>query len=406
MPLLRHIAFLKQVLKYTLMAFGGPNSHLGLMTKIFVEQRKDVSQSELMDMFSFCQILPGPSSTQTITLIGYKRGGLLLAILTLLIWITPACILMALLALGVHHYNITSNTQTLFRFVQPMGIGFLLYAAFQAMRKSVNNPATYTIMLVACIVSMALRSPWVFPSLLLIGGFITNLSDKRLPIAHKQPRKIRWANIYLFFVVFIIAATLSELARVNNWAGARYFNIFENFYRFGSLTWGGGHALAPQISEQFISLPKARGLEPWLSNSDFLTGFGLMNCIPGPVFSFCSYIGGMSMAKWGVSAQLGGSILASIAIFLPSTLLVFFLYPLYNNLKQHIIIYRALEGIYAVVIGLMWASGFLLLHTFIRGKIDVLSIAVIALTFLLLNIKKLPPPIIVVLAILLGWLLK
>ena len=94
MALIRHIPFLKAVLRYTLTAFGGPQAHLGMMMKTFVHKRRDVTELELIDYNTFCQIIPGASSTQTLTLIGYKRGGLLLAVLTLLIWILPASILM------------------------------------------------------------------------------------------------------------------------------------------------------------------------------------------------------------------------------------------------------------------------------------------------------------------------
>src|SRR5665811_670352 len=81
----RHGPFLKAVFFYSISAFGGPQGHLGMMMKTFVERRQDVTKEELMDYVSFCQLLPGASSTQTLTLIGYKRGGVPLAVLTLII---------------------------------------------------------------------------------------------------------------------------------------------------------------------------------------------------------------------------------------------------------------------------------------------------------------------------------
>ena len=73
MILLRHISFLKAVLLHSVTAFGGPQGHLGMVMKTFVERRKDVTRDELMEYVSFCQMLPGASSTQVLTLIGYKR---------------------------------------------------------------------------------------------------------------------------------------------------------------------------------------------------------------------------------------------------------------------------------------------------------------------------------------------
>ena len=88
--LLRHVPFLKAVLLHSVTAFGGPQAHLGMMMKTFVQQRPYVTEQELMEYNAFCQLLPGASSTQTLTLIGYKRGGVVLAVLTLIIWILPA----------------------------------------------------------------------------------------------------------------------------------------------------------------------------------------------------------------------------------------------------------------------------------------------------------------------------
>src|SRR5581483_817853 len=96
MILIRHISFLKAVFLHSITAFGGPQGHLGMMLKTFVRQRNDITEQELLDYNAFCNLLPGASSTQVLTLIGYKRGGIPLAVLTLLIWIFPACFLMGL----------------------------------------------------------------------------------------------------------------------------------------------------------------------------------------------------------------------------------------------------------------------------------------------------------------------
>src|SRR6201991_4885888 len=136
--LFRHIAFLKAVLLHSISAFGGPQGHLGMMMKTFVHKRRDVTEEELMDFNAFCQLLPGASSTQTLTLIGYKRGGVVLAILTLVIWTLPACILMGAFSFFVAYINQrTLKTVEIFRFVAPMTVGFLAYAAQKAFKISI-----------------------------------------------------------------------------------------------------------------------------------------------------------------------------------------------------------------------------------------------------------------------------
>lgn len=402
MNLIRHIPFLKEVLKYSLTAFGGPQGHFGMMHKTFVERRKDLSQEELIDYMSFCQMLPGPSSTQTIALIGYKRGGIPLAIVTLLIWILPASAVMASLAFLIQYFDTRDIETNLFSFIQPMAVGFLAYAAFKAMRISVNHPATYVIMGVAGLCTVLFRSPWLFPLLIVAGGWVSNFSDRRIPEKHPVKKPVRWVNIWWFLTVFLIAGVLSELARLQQWQYARIFNLFENFYRFGSFVFGGGHGLIPMMYEQFVVRPEQLQIGQYMTPSQFLTGAGMVNAIPGPVFSICSYIGGMSMREFGWQAQVAGSAVATIGVFLPSSLLLFFFFPIYQNLKQYAVIYRALEGIHAVVVGTMWASGFILFRSV---PFEWSHGVVVAITFSLLLFSKIPAPLIVVGWLLLGWAL-
>src|ERR1700748_261037 len=130
--LFRHIAFLKAVLLHSISAFGGPQGHFGMMMKTFVHRRKDVTEEELLDYNAFCQLLPGASSTQTLTLIGFKRGGIPLAVLTLIIWILPACMLMGAFSFLLEYFDQRTLKTDIFKFVPPMAVGFLAYAAVKA----------------------------------------------------------------------------------------------------------------------------------------------------------------------------------------------------------------------------------------------------------------------------------
>src|SRR5882757_9226555 len=116
MQLLRHIPFLKAVFLHSVTAFGGPQGHIGMVMKTFVDRRRDITKEELMEYISFCQLLPGASSTQTLTLIGYKRGGIPLAVLTLIIWILPACTLMGALSFLVSNMEHSNLNAGIFKF--------------------------------------------------------------------------------------------------------------------------------------------------------------------------------------------------------------------------------------------------------------------------------------------------
>ena len=402
---------------YTLTAFGGPQGHLGMMLKTFVQKRSYVTEEELIEYNSFCQLLPGASSTQLVTLIGFKRGGLLLAVLTLLIWITPACFLMGGLSFVLTYFNEHNLTAGLFKYIQPMAIGFLLFAAIRAFNISVKNTITQVIMLVAMIATYVLfKVPWIFPLLIVCGGIVTNFSNKRIPERENiKPRQIRWTNIWLFVVIFLIAGVLSETARKQNWPDRKAYNLFENFYRFGSIVFGGGDVLLPLMLDQYVARPTAPKVVEKNPNAikidkqDLLTGYGMVRAIPGPVFSVASFAGGMALKEQGYRMQLLGCIIGSIAIFLPSALLVLFFFPVWQYLKKFVVVYRALEGINAVVVGVMWAATLYLLHGIpLKGfnHTSIVSLLVIAGTYSLLRYTRLPAPLIVLCCLILGWVFQ
>src|SRR5687767_6768499 len=149
MVLIRHIPFLKSVFLHSVTAFGGPQGHFGMMMKTFVENRRYVSREELLDYNSFCQLLPGASSTQVLTLIGYKRGGIILGTLTLLIWIFPACFLMGAFSFLLEYMNQENIRDGIFKFIQPMAVGFLAYAASISLKLAIHNTITRVILFVS-----------------------------------------------------------------------------------------------------------------------------------------------------------------------------------------------------------------------------------------------------------------
>ena len=413
--LLRHIPFLKAVFLHSISAFGGPQGHIGMVLKTFVDRRRDITKEELMEYISFCQLLPGASSTQTLTLIGYKRGGIRLAILTLIIWIFPACLLMGALSFVVGDLETNAVKSTLFQFIQPMAIGFLAYAAFKAYGHSIKNTITLIIMLVALFGTFFLfKTPWVIPVLIVCGGIATNFSDRRIPEKEVvKPKQIRWTNIWVFVLIFAVAGLLSETARKQNWENKKPYNLFENFYRFGSFVFGGGDVLIPLMLDQYVVRPTSEVVAKKnpdmikVDREDLLTGAGLVRAIPGPVFSIASFMGGIALKNEGPKVQLLGCIIGSVAIFLPSALLVLFFFPVWQMLKKFVVVYRSLEGINAAVVGIMFAATFYLLKgvsivplTFI----SYIDIGVIVGTFLILQYSKIPPPFIVLFCLLLGFI--
>jgi chromate transporter len=408
--LLRHVPFLKSVFLYSFTAFGGPQGHMGMMVKTFVQKRKDLTEDELLEYNAFCAMLPGPTSSQTVTLIAMKRGGVPLAIITLLLWVFPAALIMGAFSFLIFYFDggvIKGNKSVpinLFSYIQPMSVGFVCYAAARMMKTSVRHIATASIMLGSLVVTLFIPSPWVFPVLLLVSGTISNFSNNRIPDPVQKPKKINWFHLWLFVVIYLVAVILSELAIRENWSHARIYHLFENFYRFGAIVFGGGQALVPMMLSQFVRTPHAQ----LLTAGQLATGFGMVQAVPGPVFSVCSFVGGVAMSGDGGMWQVIGCLVTTIAVFLPSTLLLFFLFPVYENLKHHVIIFRALEGINSAIVGIIWASGMVLFQSIAFDKslaFEWSNLVVVIITFCLLYYTKIPAPLIVIGWLLMGWTL-
>ncbi len=409
--LLRHISFLKTVLLHSVTAFGGPQAHMGMMMKSFVRKTPYVTEKELMEYNGFCQLLPGASSTQILTLIGYKRGGVSLAVLTLLIWILPASILMGAFSFLLQYIDKKELGTDIFKFIPPMAAGFLGYAVINLFPHAIKNTITKVIMVCSAAATYLLfGKTWVIPALIIAGGIVTNFSQKRIPQVEQKPRKVRWWNFWLFGIIFIIAGITSEVARKNDWPNRAPVNLFENTYRMGSLVFGGGQVLMPMMVEQWSVRPEAiRQKNPnvvQINHDKLYTGMGIVQAVPGPVFSIASFTGGMALRDMGTKMQLLGCLIGMVAIFLPSALLVLFFFPVWHNLKKYAAVYRSLEGINAVVVGVMIASTFYIMKDISLTEIKTVSLVnvlVIIGTILLLSFTRFIPPLIVAACLLLGF---
>jgi chromate transporter len=413
LSLIRHIPFLKTVFYYSIAAFGGPQGHLGMMMNTFVEKRKDVTDKELMDIYAFCQLLPGATSTQTLTLIGYKRGGTLLAFLTLLIWMIPAVVIMSSLAIIISF----SNTELVkaFRFLQPMALGFLAFAAFKTAKIIKTRFAKIVAVLFGVLTFIFFKTPWIFPAVMIAGSLcgLFIKEENQTELTHKK-RNLNWTLFVLFIGFFITAASLSETARKENWQHRAPFNLFENMYRFGSFVFGGADVLIPVMYEQYVVRPETKRIKSSNQNvikmdrEEFLTGAGIVRAIPGPAFSISSFIGATVMKSKGTGYQILGAIVATIAIFLPSFLIGVFLFPLWENLHRYKVLHRLMTGLNATVVGIMLASIVYLTKDTIeplqQAPISeaLIYFSVMSATYFLLTYTKVKAPLIAAGCFLLG----
>jgi chromate transporter len=411
----RYYIFLRDVLLLALTTFGGPQAHLIYFQKILVQKRKYITDEELMELNSLCQILPGPASTQTLTAIGFKIGGPNLAYLTLLVWIFPAVLLMTIAALVMTSIQQKQWSTEFTRYIQPMAVGFVSYGAWVITQKTVRTNTGIGLMIIAAIVSYIFQTPFVFPAILIGAGLVTSLKYRSQPKEEKQGFDIKWANFLLWASVLVFAAVLGGVTK------ALPVKLFENFYRNGSLVFGGGQVLVPLLYTEFVEAPdesdnKASQLKSRikreyapkplhhpLSPDEFLSGYAVAQALPGPVFSFSAYIGALSSRDKGVSGAILGAIMSAIGIFLPGTFLIFFVIRFWESLKKYRAVRASLEGITAASAGLVATSAIILFQPL---ENTFLNFAVTVVTFCLLLFTRVPSTVIILGGLALGFIAK
>ena len=378
---------MRDVLILSLSAFGGPQAHLALFLKVFVEKRGYLSEKELIELNALCQVLPGPTSTQTITALGYRIGGSRLAYLTLLIWALPAVSIMTIVGIVMSHFAEKEISTQFTRYIQPMAVGFVGYASIKIAWKVVKTKSAFLLMSLSAILLYLFPSPYIIPILLFLAGGITAFKFQKQPIEEKAGIQIKWKNFILWAGVLLVAALAGHYTRILP------IRLFENFYRNGSIIFGGGHVLVPLLFTEFVDF------KDYLSSEEFLTGFAIVQAVPGPVFSFSAYVGALSMREYGILGEIMGGIIASAGIFLPGTFLIFFLIRFWDNLKQYRIIRASLEGITAASTGLLITATVFLLEPL---DLDPLNLFIVLGTFTILNYISSLAPVLIIVGLLAG----
>ncbi|KRQ87074.1 putative chromate transport protein [Caloramator mitchellensis] len=377
--------FLKDVFICSMGAYGGPEAHYGVFTEQLVVKKKYLTEEELVELIALTGILPGPSSTQTIVAIGHKIGGPILAFLTMLVWALPIITFMTILSF-LSSKNISKEA---FQYIGPMAVGFIIVAAYRIGRKVATDKVTLLLLILGAVTTYFIRKPWIYPLVLIFGGVVSIIKSKEKDLWNRVKLNPPWKYLIAFAVIGIGSIIL------NIFWDNKIIRIFESFYRYGYLVIGGGQVVIPLMYSELVEINK------YMTDQEFLTGFGLIQGLPGPMFSFSAYAGGMAARGSGVLIQLIGALAGGIGIFLPGLLLIYFVYPIWENLKKIKGIKVSLRGITAIAGGLITTSAIILMQ---KSDLILENILVCLLTVLLLFIKKVPTPLIVIAVLVAGYI--
>ena len=382
------MSFLIDVLICSLGAYGGPEAHISVFLDQLVTKRKYLKEEELIELIALCSILPGPTSTQTIVAVGYKTGGPVLAFLTMLVWALPVLTIMSVLSFLYQYLSFRHIPHDVLRYIGPMAVGFIIVAAFRIGKKVIKDVPSALMMFIAAVITYFVRTPWIFPILLVSGGIVSILLSKNDDLWNKVAISPPWPY-FAVFALFALGGILLISISDN-----RLIHLIESFYRYGYLVFGGGQVVVPIMHTELVQVRE------FMTNQEFLTGYGLVQGLPGPMFSFAAYAGGMAARGGSVLLQIAGAAAGGIGIFLPGLLLIYFVYPVWEDLKKIKGIKVSLTGINAVAAGMIAVAAVTLTQS---SGLSLENLAVTAASALMLVSRKIPAPLIVIMAVVSGF---
>lgn len=331
--------------KLGLTSFGGPVAHIGYFHQEYVVRRRWLDDHTYSDLVALCQFLPGPASSQLGIALGILRAGLLGGLASWLGFTLPSALLMVAFAYGVQGFP-TEQSAGWLHGLKIAAVAAVAQAVWSMGRTLCPDRARATIAVLAAV--LVLGAPSIGTQLLIIAagglaGWRLFGNSEEAPTAHLAAGYGKRLGLVILGIFFVLLVALPLLRQG---IPSQALALFDSFYRAGSLVFGGGHVVLPLLRAEVVP-------PGWVSDAEFLAGYGAVQAAPGPLFTFSAYLGAVMKPEpngWQ------GAALALMAIFLPSYLLVAGGLPFWESVRMHPQFRAALSGINAAVVGLLAAA--------------------------------------------------
>ncbi|MBX9811410.1 MAG: chromate transporter [Burkholderiales bacterium] len=332
-------------LKLGCTSFGGPIAHIGYFRHEFVEKRKWLDDNSYADLVALCNFLPGPASSQVGIALGISRGGLPGGFAAWLGFTMPSALALIAFAYGFTAFGVSADAGWLHG-LKIVAVAVIAQAIWGMGKSLCPDRFRATLAIAATLIVFLWPTAWGQILAILIGGLagwhylepvlLHRPENARFPVS-KQAAAVSWI---LFWGLLLALPALAYA--INDHALA----IFDSFYRTGSLVFGGGHVVLPLLRNEVVP-------PGWVNDDVFLAGYGAAQAVPGPLFTFAAYLGTVNALE---PNGFAGGLLALVAIFLPSFLIVVGALPYWESLRRKTQVQSALRGINAAVVGLLLAA--------------------------------------------------
>jgi chromate transporter len=367
-----------------LTSFGGPIAHLGYFHEEYVKRKRWVDEQSYADLVALCQSLPGPTSSMVGTAIGFARAGLAGGLVHWLGFTLPSALALIAFAYGVGVVGAASGAGWLHG-LKLVAVPVVALAVWGMARTLCPDRERATLAILTAIVALACPTAagQVLP--IIAAGLI---GWRLFPPANTPPTLhirvpispwIGMASWVLFFGLLLALPLVRQLVTDQTVA------VFDSFFRSGALVFGGGHVVLPLLQAEIVA-------PGWVTNEQFVAGYGAAQAVPGPLFTFAAYLGWVMQPPLN---ELAGASLALVGIFLPGILMTLGALPFWDLLRTRGSFQSAIRGINAAVVGLLLAAFYHPVWTSAIHKPTDFGLAILA--FGLLAFWKWPPWLVVVL---------
>ncbi len=383
---------LSVALRLGVTSFGGPIAHLGYFRTEYVQRRKWLDEQTYADLVGLCQFLPGPASSEVGIAVGITRAGLLGGLAAWVGFTIPSALALIAFGYGVQHSAVTDAGWIHGLLI--VAVAVVAQAVWGMARQFCPDRKRQSMAVLATLVMLAWQTGVAQVLLIVVAGLVgwriieAGGADSSMPMREPIPRRLGVVALSLFGVLLV------GLPILQNVVGGYVLALFTGFYRVGSLVFGGGHVVLPLLQSAVVP-------PGWVSETQFVAGYGATQAVPGPLFTFSAYLG--TVAGPNPHGWVGG-LIALIGIFLPSFLLVVGVMPFWNVIRVQPGFQSALRGVNAAVVGLLLAALYNPVWTSaIKNRADF-GLAVVA--FGLLVAWKLPPWMVVIVGAVGGALIR
>jgi len=382
----RPIAVFLVFLRLGLTSFGGPVAHLGYFRAEFVERRRWLTEEEYGELVALCQFLPGPASSQVGFAVGLRRAGVTGALLAFVAFTLPSSALMLLAATGA---SILAGdaVEGAVRGLLIVAVAVVAHAVWGMARTLAPDRARALIAAGAAAVVLVVGGPWSQIAAILLGALAGLLwcrpqpEPAETPVPPVPPRPPRSERDDVGFRVpvaagiaslVVFAALLAGLPVLAAVTGDGTVALVDAFSRSGALVFGGGHVVLPLLDAAVVQTG-------WVEADQFLTGYAAAQAVPGPLFTFATYLGALSSAGPG---GVAGAVIATLALFLPGFLLLVGVLPFWTLIRSRPWAGAIMRGASAAVVGILAAALYdPVLVTAITGPV-ALAAAIVAFVLL------------------------